>query len=79
MFWENFWVTFLSYLIATQSCLKILKHGQSKVLNAQLHKGVIVVGCQYGLIVLWDLEEVLSSPYLALDINRELERSLKSW
>ena len=61
------------YHVESQSCLKMLKHGHSKVLNAQLHRGVIIVGCQYGLIVLWDLEEVLSSPYFALDINREFE------
>ena len=57
-----------------QSCLKMLKHGHSKVLNAQLRGGVVVVGCQYGLVVLWDLEEVLSSPYFALDIDREFGR-----
>ena len=52
----------------------MLKHGHSKVLNAQLRGGVVVVGCQYGLVVLWDLEEVLSSPYFALDIDREFGR-----
>ena len=61
--------------MAPQSCLKMLKHGHSKVLNAQLRGGVVVVGCQYGLVVLWDLEEVLSSPYFALDIDRESGRS----
>ena len=61
--------------MAPQSCLKMLKHGHSKVLNAQLRGGIIVVGCQYGLIVLWDLEEVLSSPCFALDIDRESGRS----
>ena len=44
-------------------------HHESKVLNAILHKNIIIVGCQYGLLVFWNLKEVLESDSVWLDFN----------
>jgi len=46
------------YNLDTASCLKSLKH-ESKVLCATIHEGKIIVGCQYGLLVFWDIVQVL--------------------
>ena len=56
------------YHLETQSSLKSLKH-QSKVLNAALYRGIIVVGCQYGLMVFWNLHHALTSKEELIDIN----------
>jgi hypothetical protein len=47
-----------------------LRH-DSKVLNATLFRDVIIAGCQYGLLVFWDLKAALkSSPESPLiDLN----------
>ena len=52
----------------SKSCLKSLRH-ESKVLNAVLHKDVIIVGCQYGLLVFWQLQKALKSDPVVIDIN----------
>jgi hypothetical protein len=58
------------YNLDTATCVTSLKH-ESKVLHATkttfclqvlcatIHEGRIVVGCQYGLLVFWDLAVVL--------------------
>lgn len=56
------------YHLESKSCLKSLKH-ESKVLNAVLHKNVIIVGCQYGLLVFWHLQKALKADSIVLDIN----------
>lgn len=56
------------YHLESKSCLKSLKH-ESKVLNAILHKDVIIVGCQYGLLVFWHLPTALQADEILLDIN----------
>ncbi len=42
--------------------LKRLRHGQAKVLSAQVRGGIVVVGCQYGNVVLWKLEVTFCKP-----------------
>ena len=53
-------------------CLKSFAH-ESKVLNATLFRDVIITGCQFGLVVFWDLSLALrpSSPSSSstLDFN----------
>ena len=52
-------------------CLKSFSH-ESKVLNATLFRDVIITGCQFGLVVFWDLSVALrssSSPSTTLDFN----------
>lgn len=40
------------------------------MLNATMYKSkVIVVGCQYGLLVFWHLKSVLEADAVVLDIN----------
>ena len=56
------------YHLESKSCLKTLRH-QSKVLNATLFKGIVVVGCQYGLLVFWNLHDSLISGQDFVDIN----------
>ena len=56
------------YDLETDSCLKSLSH-QSKVLNASLFKGIIIVGCQYGLLVFWNMQAALKSGPGLIDIN----------
>ena len=56
------------YHLESKSCLKSLRH-ESKVLNAVLHKDVIIVGCQYGLLVFWHLQKALKSDPVVIDIN----------
>ena len=56
------------YHLESKSCLKSLRH-ESKVLNATLYKDVIIVGCQYGLLVFWHLQEALRADSIVLDIN----------
>jgi len=46
------------YNLDTGTCLRSLKH-ESKVLCSTIHEGKIVVGCQYGLLVFWDIVKVL--------------------
>ena len=57
------------YHLETHTSLKSLKH-QSKVLNASLFQGIIIVGCQYGLLAFWNLHQVLqaTNPEV-IDIN----------
>ena len=45
-----------------------MKH-QSKVLNAALFRGIVVVGCQYGLMAFWNLHHALQSTEEIIDIN----------
>ena len=54
--------------LESKSCLKSLRH-ESKVLNAILHKNIIIVGCQYGLLVFWHLPTALEANPVVLDIN----------
>ncbi len=54
----------------TFSCLKSLRH-ESKVLNATLNDGIVVVGCQYGLLVFWNLKAALESSAVVVDINHQ--------
>ena len=56
------------YHLETKNALKSLKH-QSKVLNAALYQGIIVVGCQYGLMVFWNLHHALMATEEIIDIN----------
>ena len=56
------------YHLETQNSLKSLKH-QSKVLNAALFRGIIVVGCQYGLMAFWNLHQALQAKEEVIDIN----------
>ena len=56
------------YHLETKNSLKSLKH-QSKVLNAALFRGIIVVGCQYGLMAFWNLHDALQSKDEIIDIN----------
>ena len=56
------------YHLETKNSLKSLKH-QSKVLNAALFRGIIVVGCQYGLMAFWNLHQALQANDEVIDIN----------
>ena len=56
------------YHLESQTCLKSLRH-QSKVLNASLFRGIVIVGCQYGLLAFWNLHEALKSAQDVVDIN----------
>jgi hypothetical protein len=49
-------------------CLKSLVH-ESKVLDATLFRDVIIAGCQFGLLVFWDLTLALKSPATRIDFN----------
>lgn len=49
--------------------IRILKH-QSKVLDAKIHRGMILAGCQFGLLVIWDLSMVLEAQEEALEMEK---------
>ena len=48
------------YSLDTAARAKSLKH-EAKVLCASLHGGKIVSGCQYGVLVIWDLDTLLAT------------------
>jgi len=47
------------YNLQAAECVKSLKH-ESKVLCATVHEGKIIVGCQYGLLVFWDIQTIMA-------------------
>ena len=56
------------YHLQSKSCLRSLKH-EAKVLDAKMQDGLIAVGCQYGLLVFWELQKILHADLGVLDMN----------
>jgi len=65
---EQYPVIHVSNFQTREVCLKSLVH-ESKVLNAILFRDVIIAGCQFGLLVFWDLNLALKSPATRIDFN----------
>eukprot|EP00090_Calanus_glacialis_P004077 TRINITY_DN13023_c0_g1_i1.p1 TRINITY_DN13023_c0_g1~~TRINITY_DN13023_c0_g1_i1.p1 ORF type:complete len:713 (+),score=103.45 TRINITY_DN13023_c0_g1_i1:114-2252(+) len=56
------------YNLEAAECVKSLKH-ESKVLCATVHEGKIIVGCQYGLLVFWDLSTIMAVQKKVVGMN----------
>jgi len=56
------------YNLEAAECVKSLKH-ESKVLCATVHEGKIIVGCQYGLLVFWDLSTIMTVKKKVVGMN----------